>query len=242
VAQGHFEKALALLDDEVKKSPRSAAVRLMYASVAIQAHKTAVAEAQFEALAAQNQDSSTAELEWAEVMEMDGNSQRAIEHYRTALTLDPKNSTAAGFLGRALERTGHQPEAIESYRAAVKADPGNVLALNNLAYALAQTGQNLDEALRMALSAQKLSGDNSNITDTVGLVYLKKGLTGSALEVFQNNVRKYPNSSSFHYHLGAALLANGEKVRAKDELRKALENKPPSSEEPGIRQLLAKIG
>jgi tetratricopeptide (TPR) repeat protein len=240
--QGQFDKALALMGDEVKKSPRSAPLRLMFASVAMQDRKADVAQAQFEALVAQNQDSSRAELEWAELKEVNGDPVGAIEHYRKAFTLDPKNSTAAGLLGRMLERTGHQPEAIESYRAAIKADSSNIIALNNLAYSLAQNGQNLDEALRMALSAQKLSGDNPDIADTVGWVYLKKGLTGSALLVFQNNVRKYPKSPSFHYHLGAALLANGENVKAKEELQKALENNPSRAEEPGIRQLLAKIG
>lgn len=241
VKQGQFDKALALMDEEVKQSPRSAPVRLMFASVAMQARKPDVAKAQFEALAAQRQDSSAEELQWAELLEISGDPQGAIEHYRKAVTLDPKNSTAAGLLGRLLEMTGHKPEAIASYRAAIKADPNNILALNNLAYSLAQAGQDLDEALRMALSAQKLSADNPDIADTVGWVYLKKGLTGSALQVFQNNVRKYPKSPSFHYHLGAALLANGDKVKAKDELRKALESNPSSSEEPNIRQLLAKI-
>lgn len=242
VNQGEFEKAIAQLNDEVAKSPRSAPIRLMFASVAMQARKPGMAQTQFEALVAQNQDSSEAELQWAELLQTTRDMQGAIQHYRKALTLDPKNSAAAGLLGRLLEIAGQEPEAIASYRAAIQADPNNLLALNNLAYALAQSGQDLDEALRMALSAQKLSSDNADIADTVGLVYLRKGLTGSALQVFQNNVRKYPKSPSFHYHLAAALLASGEKVKAKEELQKALQNNPSGAEEPGIRQLLAKIG
>jgi tetratricopeptide (TPR) repeat protein len=242
VDQGQFDKALPLLDEEVKRSPRSAPVRFMLATTAVRARKLDLAAAQYEALAAQGEDSSSVELPWGEVLEISGNAPGAIEHYRKAFTMDPKDSVAAALLGRMLARTGHQAEAIASYRAAIKANPNNVFALNNLAYMLAQTGKDLDEALRMALSAQRLSGDNPDITDTVGFVYLKKGLATSALEVFQNNVRKFPKSSSFHYHLGAALLASGDKAKAKEELRKALENNPSSAEEPNIRQLLAKIG
>jgi tetratricopeptide (TPR) repeat protein len=242
VNQGQLDKALALLDEEVKKSPRSAPVRLMLANTAIRARKPELAVEQYRSLAAQGQDSSSSELQWAEVLDVSRNVQGAIEHYRKAVNLNPKNSIAATLLGRSLENTGQEREAIASYRTAIKADPNNVLALNNLAYALAQTGQDLDEALRMALKAQKLNGENSDIADTVGWIYLKKGLASSALQVFANNVRKYPKSPSFHYHLGAALLATGDKAKAKEELRKALENTPPSSEEPNIRQLLAKIG
>jgi tetratricopeptide (TPR) repeat protein len=242
IKQGQFDKALTLLDDEVKRAPQSATLRMIYAATAIQAHKVDIARAQYQALAAQNQDSGDIELQWGEVLEMTGDPQGAGEHYRKAVALDPKNSTAPFLLGRILAKTGHQPEALASYRAAVKADPNNILALNNLAYSLAQSGQDLDEALRMALNAQKLRADNPDIADTVGLVYLKKGQTGSALQVFENNVKKYPKIAAFHYHLGAALLANGDKTKAKEELQKALESNPPSSEEPNIRKLLARIG
>jgi tetratricopeptide (TPR) repeat protein len=242
VYQGKLDKALALLDEEVKRSPRSVPVRLMLASTAARARRTDLAIEQYQSLAAQGQDSSSVELPWAEVLEMSGNAPGALEHYRKAVNLNPKNSVAAALLGRILEHTGHEREAIASYRTAIRADPNNVFALNNLAYALAQTGQDLDEALRVALSARKLSGDNSDVADTVGWIYLKRGHASSALQVFENNVRKYPKSSSFHYHLAAALLATGDKAKAKEELRKALENNPSSTDEPNIRQLLAKIG
>jgi predicted Zn-dependent protease len=106
---------------------------------------------------------------------------------------------------------------------------------------LANTGQDLDEALRMALSAQRQVKDNSAVADTVGWVYLKRGLTGSALQVFQNNVQKEPKNATYRYHLAAALLASGDKLRAKEELQKALQNGPSHAEESGIRQMLAKI-
>jgi tetratricopeptide (TPR) repeat protein len=242
VNQGQFDKALPLLDAEVKKAPKSAPVRFMLASVATKAGKLGIAEQQYQALAEQAPGSSTLELRWAELMQTKGDTQAATEHFRKAKALDPKNPAPAALLGRILEKSGHEAEAIASYRDALKADPNYVFALNNLAFALAETGQDLDDALRMALSAQKLTGDNSVVSDTLGWVYLKKGLTGSALQVFQNNVRKDPKNPTYRYHLGAALLASGDKLKAREELRKALESGPSNAEEPNIRQLLAKIG
>jgi tetratricopeptide (TPR) repeat protein len=242
VTQRQFEKALALLDAEIQKSPKSNSLRLMLALIATSAGKFDVAEAQYRLMASQS-DSSAIQFQWAELLHTKGDAQHAMEHYRRAKELDPKNTSAAALLGRELEAAGRRTEAIASYRDALKADPNNVFALNNLAFALADTGQNLDEALQMALSAQKLIKDNNTaVADTVGWVYLKKGLTSSALLIFQNDVRRDPKNSAFHYHLAAALLASGDKLRAKEELQKALQSSPSPIEEPTIRGLLAKIG
>lgn len=242
VVQGQFDKALALLDGELQKAPKSNSLRLMTASVATSAGKFDVAEAQYRALAAQASDSSAIQVQWADLLHAKGDAQAAIEHYRKAKALDPKNPAPAALLGRELERAGRASEAVASYRDALKDDPNYVFALNNLAFLLAEAGQDLDDALRMALSAQRQLRDNPMIADTLGWVYLKKGLTGSALQVFQNNVRKDPKNSAYRYHLAAALLASGDKLKAKEELQKALQSGPSNADEPMIRQLLAKIG
>jgi len=241
LSQGQSDKALALLDDEVKKSPKSPTVRFILASVAARAGKLDVAESQYQALAVQGQDSGAVELQWGRVLQAKKDAQGAIDHYRKAKSLDPKNAVPAALLGTELEATGHEAEAIASYRDGLKADPNNTYLLNNLAFALAETGRDLDDALQMALSAQKLYKNDLIAADTLGWVYLKKGLTGSALQVFQNDVRKDPKNARYRYHLAAALLASGDKLKAKEELRKALQS-GPSSDEQNIRQLLAKIG
>jgi len=242
VTQHQFDKALALLDQEVQKSPKSNSARLMLALVASSAGKFDVAEAQYRTMASQS-DSSATQIQWAELLHAKGDSQGAIAHLRRARELDSKNGSAAALLGREFEKAGRFPEAIASYRDALKADPNSVFALNNLAFVLAESGQNLDEALQMALSAQKLMKDNNPVVaDTVGWVYLKKGLTGSALLIFQNDVKKEPKNPTYRFHLAAAWLASGDRLKAKEELQKALQSNPSQAEEPAIRQLLAKIG
>jgi len=217
LSQRKFDPALSLLDEEVKKSPKSSALRLMFAESAIRAGKLDVAEAQYQALAAQGQDSGAVELEWGKLMQAKANAQGAVEHFRKAESLDPKNAIPAALLGSQLEAMGRKAEAIASYRDALKTDPNNAYALNNLAFALAESGQDLDNALQMALSAQKLAKDDSVVADTLGWVYLKKGLTGSALQVFQNNVKKEPKNPTFRCHLAAALLASGDEWPSSDE-------------------------
>lgn len=241
LAQGEFDKAEALLDTEVQKEPKSNGLRLMLASVATRAGNLDVAEAQYEAMA-KVQDSSAVEMQWADLKHLKKDTAGAIEHYRRAKALDPKNATAAALLGREFQDNNQPAEAIASYRDALKADSNNVFALNNLAFMLADSGRDLDEALRMASDAHRQLSNNPTVADTLGWVYLKKGLTASALQVFQNNVRADPKNPTYRYHLGAALLASGDKLRAKQELEKALQSAPSQTQEPRIKGLLAKIG
>ncbi len=64
----------------------------------------------------------------------------------------------------------------------------------------------------------------------------------SALQVFDNLVRKNPENVTYRYHLAMALLQKGEKTKAKAELQTALTKKPPTEEEQKIRAALARIG
>ena len=49
------------------------------------------------------------------------------------------------------------------------------------------------------------------INDTLGWIYLKKNMNDSALQVFTNLVKKYPNNATFHYHLGVTFAQKGDK-------------------------------
>jgi predicted Zn-dependent protease len=93
----------------------------------------------------------------------------------------------------------------------------------------------------MAQNARRLANDNVAVADTIGWIYLKKGLTSSALQVFETLVRTDPKNPTYHYHFGATLLASGNKVKAQHELQTALGSRPSQLQEPKIRELLSKI-
>ena len=75
----------------------------------------------------------------------------------------------------------------------------------------------------------------------MGYVYLKKNLNDSAIQVFRGLAKKYPNDSSFHYHLGLALIQTGDKSRARSELAAALSNHPAADLRRKIETAIAKI-
>lgn len=242
VAQGQNEKALSLLTEEVQHSPDSPQLRSLLATVALGSDKYDLAAAQYQALAARNPKSSEVQLRWAEILHKKADLKGAIEHYKNAKELAPKNPMPAALLAHELELNGQLDESITAYRGVLRLDPKNIFALNNLAFLLADRGQDLDAAQQMAETARRMANDSFAVADTLGWIYLKKGLTSSALDVFAKLVRTDPKNATYHYHYGVTLLATGDKTKARDELRTALGSKPSQLQEPKIRELLSKIG
>ena len=72
-----------------------------------------------------------------------------------------------------------------------------------------------------------------------GWIYLKRGMTESALQIFRVLVLEYPDNPTYRYHLGATLLNSGEKAQGRNELEAALARAPSADEQQAIRMLLA---
>jgi tetratricopeptide (TPR) repeat protein len=161
--------------------------------------------------------------------------------YQQACELAPGDTNIALTLGDMLARAGRNAEAKRRYEGIIGAHPENAGALNNLAFLLADTGGDLDEALRLAQRALAKAPNQPAFSDTVGYVYLKKGLNDSAVQIFGSLVRKDPHFAPFRYHLGLALFVKGDKTGAKKELQTALAEKPSRQDLAKIKELLTRI-
>ena len=96
--------------------------------------------------------------------------------------------------------------------------------MNNLAYLLMETEQNLNEALHLAQMAKEQDPKSPAIMDTLGMVYLKKGLYNSAISQLQYSQEKEPGNAEIHYHLGLAYHKYGATTKARNMLKKASMN------------------
>lgn len=95
---------------------------------------------------------------------------------------------------------------------------------NDLAYLLAERGQDLDRALDLARRAVRVAPQNATIADTLGFVYLKRGLPYAALAQFNTAaglMSAHDDRALIHYHRSLALSALGKKKEAKAELAEA---------------------
>jgi tetratricopeptide (TPR) repeat protein len=178
---------------------------------------------------------------------------RAIAEYQKILERRPDNATAYTLIGMLDDSRQNYDAAAESYRKALGVDQNAMIAANNLAWLYAVNGKgNLDEAVRLAQGVVQKNPNIAGFIDTLGWVYYKKGLYGAAVEQLQKAValdeRAAKNAASvpaanYHYHLGMAQKARGDKAAARRSLEQAvrLSDKSPFAEAGEARNVLATL-
>jgi Flp pilus assembly protein TadD len=216
-------------------------LRLELAKVAVRAGKYPVAENEYRELLIRNPNSVEFLLGLADAYQLKGDFQRAIAVLQDAVKLAPKDPVPLMYLGAVFDKAGRVNEATASYRRALTLQPDNTSAMNNLAYLMAETGGSLDEALQLAQLAVAKAPQDPNLKDTLGWIYVKRKMTDSGLQIFQNLVRQYPKAPMYRYHLGVALFAKGDKAKAKDQLTIALANRPQRDDEQKIKDFMKRL-
>jgi tetratricopeptide (TPR) repeat protein len=239
---GQIDKAMQVGNDGLKRVPDSKVIREQLAESAAMGGRFDVAISESQKLVAANPKSVPDYVRLGAIYDIKGDYTSSIRIFQEAHDLAPNELGPALTLAQALSKAGRRSEATEVYQNILKVHPNDPTALNNTAYFLCDTGGSLDEALKLAQSAVQKAPDQPSFTDTLGYVYLKRGMRNSAIQTFSTLVRKYPKYATYHYHLGLALYETGDKARAKKELRDALAAHPSRKDAEKISELLARAG
>jgi len=170
-----------------------------------------------------------------------GDVQHSVEALEKSRQGMPDNPAVIRDLGMLYEELGRKDVARTYYERALKLDPNDPLALNNLAYLLAENNGDLNEALSYAQRAKQRLPTFSEITDTLGWIYMKKNLTDNAIDNFKALVVQVPSNPIYHYHYAMALNQKGDRESARKECQAALNDRPNKVQEDQIRQLLSKL-
>ncbi len=141
-----------------------------------------------------------------------------------------------------LEATGQGTQARPVYEQILKLQPDNAVALNNLAFRMVESGGDLDQALALAQRAKQKLPNDANVTDTMGSIYIKKGLNDDAIRIYRELLERNSAHVSWRLHLARALIQKGDKLQARKELETCAKNRPNSKEEAEIKELMAKLG
>jgi tetratricopeptide (TPR) repeat protein len=122
--------------------------------------------------------------------------------------LAPEEPTFALVAVPVLQANHHTKEANDlfnkAYAAAHRAldeAPDNPLRLNNVAWLCAICDEKLDEALSLALRAEKLDADDPNLADTVAEIQFRKGNVDDAIEQINRAIQLDPKSDYFKAQL-----------------------------------------
>lgn len=102
--------------------------------------------------------------------------------------------------------------------------------LNDRCWARAMLNQDLDQALADCNSALRITPNDSNILDSRGLVYLRKGEFGNAIDDYQRALRQAPQDYWVRYGLGLAELKKGLQIDGKSDIKQAIAGDPDVGE------------
>ena len=158
----------------------------------------------------------------ARILMQTGSPDKAIEQYTRLLEKNPGQVTAHMMLGILMDARGQYDEGATHYRKALEINPRYAPAANNLAYHLVRRTDKADEALSWARVAKEVMPEDPAIMDTLGLVFLKKGLMDSAITEFQDSLKQSDNNPVVMLHLGQAYHAKGDKVHARATLKEMM--------------------
>jgi tetratricopeptide (TPR) repeat protein len=245
MAQNKNDDALKLLQTESDKAPNRLDLLLALGNTAVRAGRYDEAIKTFNRIQGQVEKGpgqGDIYLRIGETYRRKGDSNSAILALQKARETLPDNIIVLSTLALVLDAAGRRPEAKEVYEATLKLNPNNGVVLNNLAFLLAETGGDLDDALTKAQRAKQMLPNLTEISDTLGWIYLKKNLSDNAIEIFKDLVVKVPGQATYHFHLGMAYSQKGDKTKALDQLREALKLSPSKDEKDRIQQLITRLG
>lgn len=127
-------------------------------------------------------------------------------------------------LGEANHRAGFHEASDQHFDAYLKNNPKDALTLNNYAYYLSVRGEKLDKALEMTIKSNNISVNNPIYLDTWAWVLYKKGEYKEARNILERVVDLGgADDPEVREHYGDILFALGEKDKAVEQWKKAIE-------------------
>lgn len=241
MVQRNPQRALDLLNAELKQSAEPSGVRRLLARTELAANQPDAAIQQYAEILKTPPQAATDYYMLAQTYRVKGDLPSAIANLELADRSLPNDPGVLSLLGFLLQQAGRNPEAADKFRQVLKLRPDDANTMDNLAYSLADSGGNLDEALRLAESAVRAAPRVPSYADTVGYIYLKKKMPEEALRTLQTVARNAPGNPTFLYHLGLAQLDTGNAAGARATLTAALSKKPSQAETARIQEALGRI-
>jgi tetratricopeptide (TPR) repeat protein len=246
MAQHKTDAALGLLESESAKTPNKLDLRVAIGNTAVRAGKYDLAIQTYNSIL-DSLDKGARErgdiyLRLGETYRRKGDATNAIAALQKAREVMPDNVVILSTLALTLDISGRWEEAKKVYDASLKIKTDDPVVLNNDAFIMAEHGGDLDQALSLAVKAKQLLPDLSEVSDTLGVIYLKKQMSQQAVDVFKDLVQKDPQASTYRYHLGMALYQKGDSPHAVEALQAALKYNPAPTERQKIQELLSRAG
>jgi tetratricopeptide (TPR) repeat protein len=172
---------------------------------------------------------SGALLNLAAIFDQLGQSARAVELIRRAVSAAPTDAVAHNALGIALTRTAAHDDAIAAFRQAIALKPDFAHAWNNLGNVLKSQGRR-DEAIQAYRSAISISPDFAGARNNLAVALEEMGALLEAAQAYQQILAENPRYTDAHFNLGNTLKKMGMPDDAVAAYRQAIALKPEFSD------------
>ena len=202
IFEGHLEDAVAALDRVLLLTPADLAARIRRADALLDLDRIDGAEAEYRRILSLDPNHSAAHFGLGRVAFERNDLPGAIERFRTALRGQPEGSVVHHHIGLALRRLGHREEAADE------------LSRN--------------EHVRVAFpdplftSLQRLNVSREAYFKR-GTEAMRRGDLQEALMAFEGADEALPNDSITLFNIGMVLIELGDKARAEERMRRAIE-------------------
>ena len=194
-AAGRLEAARQRVRAHLGLYPDEPRGLLLQAKLSVTARQFADAERTLRKVAALRNPPAETYTLLGQLFILQGKLDEATKEFSDLVRQDPQSVAGHMMLGLLLHAQRDVPGAIEHYEKAVALDPESASpAANNLAWLYAESGENLDRAVELAQIARTHLPNDAEPLDTLGWVYMKKGVTSQAETFIRQAIDLNPNN------------------------------------------------
>ena len=157
-----------------------------------------------------------------------GDLEGALEQYRIALEIEPKNSAAYSNIGLVYSDTGRPDQAVEYFQKALQLKPASFAARNNLGVAYSRMGLsgNAIDQFRESLALQPLQ---PGVHNNLGNEFRRMGRFDQAIAEYRKALALQPDNADAYNNIGVAYGQMGRADDAVANLLSALQIDPDNS-------------
>lgn len=247
IGEKDFDGALSMVRDQLRRTPDNLGYQVVLANTEYQASKWADAANDFQKLIDNNPKAKPGEIaalyiRLGETKRYAGDLKGAAAAFQKAHEIAPNDIGPMLQLAMLYDTSGRSEDARKAYEDVLKLKPDDPVALNNVAYAKADDGVDLDQALTYAQRAQQKLPNNTDVMDTLSLIYIRKNMTDESIRLLRELVSQHPERATYHLHLAMAYYQKGNRPDARKELEAAARYKPSEKEQARIKEMKAKVG
>jgi tetratricopeptide (TPR) repeat protein len=172
-----------------------------------------------------NQDVAGVKANQANEFMRNGETQRAVDSYREAITDDPKNARTYYNLALALDRLGDVSAEREALEKAATLNASLAAVHNQLGFLNLQSGRDTqaEEQFQLAISQDPQYSEAQN---NLGVLYGRQGRTTQAEQLFREATENNPQYEQAFVNLGLILASESRLTDAEQALQSAVQIKP----------------